>query len=394
MGGISIGYSLGLAIQAERVYLIMLTNTKTGKRDNEIRKPVTNRFQEKTMTSRERILTAIRCEKPDRVPVSPFGLGKFGPNGSAAAELISKTDPFITTGIGGNAFMGERFQTESRQEGNDTITTIITPKGNLTQRYRRTDITGCTVEFPCKNADDVEKYLSIPFRPADPNVDSFLARCAEIGEEGLVLAGIGDAICLPATILSPEDMCLLWLDAPALMRQMIEFAAERVNAFVEKTCQKGVDAYRIIGGEYATEQLGPKGFDALVKPYDTEMVRIIHKYGGIAYYHNHGDVDGFLESFAELGIDALDPLEVQPYGDVDLADAKRRIGDRVCLVGGLDDMEVLESLDEETVKAMGRECIEAAGPDGYCLGGTASGIYTEKAARNFIALVEVAEEYR
>ena len=110
------------------------------------------------MTSRERILTAIRCEKPDRVPVSPFGLGKLDPNGSDAAELIAKTDPFITAGIGGNSFMGERFQTESRQEGNDTVTTIITPKGNLTQRYRRTDITGCTVEFPCKNADDVEKY--------------------------------------------------------------------------------------------------------------------------------------------------------------------------------------------------------------------------------------------
>jgi uroporphyrinogen-III decarboxylase len=104
-------------------------------------------------------------------------------------------------------------------------------------------------------------------------------------------------------------------------------------------------------------------------------------------------VDIFLESFAALEIDALDPLEVPPYGNVDLADAKRRIGNRVCIVGGLDDMEILESLDEETVKDMGRKCIEAAGPDSYVLGGTASGTYTEKAARNFIALVDVAKEY-
>jgi uroporphyrinogen-III decarboxylase len=321
-------------------------------------------------------------------------LGRLDPNGEVAAELIAKTDPFISVGVGGNPFMGELFRAESRQEGNDIITSITTPAGPLTQRYRRTPITGYTVEFPCKNADDVEKYLSIPFRPAEPNVDAFLARRAEIGEEGLVLAGIGDAICLPATILSPENMCLLWMDAPDLMQRLVELAAERVNAFVEKASAKGVDAYRIIGGEYATEQLGPKGFDALVKPYDAELVRVIHKYGGVAYYHNHGDVNQYLERFAELGIDALDPLEVPPYGDVDLADAKRRIGDGVCLVGGLDDMEALESFDEATVKAMGRQCIEAAGPDGYCLGGTASGIYTEKAARNFIALVEVAEEYR
>jgi uroporphyrinogen-III decarboxylase len=76
-----------------------------------------------------------------------------------------------------------------------------------------------------------------------------------------------------------------------------------------------------------------------------------------------------------------------------LADAKRRIGDRVCIVGGLDDMEVLESLDVETVKHKGRKCIEMADPDSYVLGGTASGTYTEKAARNFIALVDVAKEY-
>jgi uroporphyrinogen-III decarboxylase len=176
------------------------------------------------------------------------------------------------------------------------------------------------------------------------------------------------------------------------MLRMVELAAERVNVFVEKASCKGIDAYRIIGGEYATEQLGPSGFSALCKPFDSDMVSIIHKYSGVAYYHNHGDVSRFLEDFADLKIDALDPLEVPPYGDVDLADAKRRIGDRVCLVGGLDDMEVLESMDEATVKELGRRCLEMAGPDGYCLAGTASGTYTEKAARNFIALVEVADK--
>jgi hypothetical protein len=345
------------------------------------------------MTSRERLLCAIAHEKPDRVPVGPFGLGRLDPKGKMAEELIDKTDPFIGGGIGGNALMGQLVKSESVKDGNDTVTTIFTPKGNLTQRYRRTDITGYTVEFPCKNADDVEKYMSIPFKPSEPDVTGFLARRDEIGEKGLVLAGIPDAICLPATILSPMDMCLLWADEPDLMIEVVQTVSDRLIEFIEKACKAGVDGYRVVGGEYATEQLGPKGFDALVKTYDTELSRIIHKYGGVVYYHNHGDVDQFLEKFAELEIDALDPLEVPPYGDVDLADAKRRIGDRICLVGGLDDMEVLESMDEETVKEMGRKCLEAAGPDSYVLGGTASGTYTEKAARNFIALVDVAKEY-
>jgi len=345
------------------------------------------------MTSRERLLCAIAHEKPDRVPVGPFGLGHLNSNSDIAKELIAKTDPFIGGGVGGNAFMGELVKAESKQEENDTITTIFTPKGNLTQRYRRTDITGYTIEFPCKTAEDVEKYMSIPFKPSEPNADGFLARKKEIGEDGLVLAGIGDAICVPATILSPMDMCLLWADEPDLMIEVVATISERLLEFVEKACKLGVDGFRVVGGEYASEQLGPKGFRAVVTPFDTELSRVIHKYGGIVYYHNHGDVDDFLEDFADLEIDALDPLEVPPYGNVDLADASRRISDKVCLVGGLDDMEVLESLDMETVKQMGRECIEKAGTKSYVLGGTASGTYTEKAARNFIALVDVAKEF-
>jgi len=137
------------------------------------------------MTSRERLLSAIAHGRPDRVPVGPFGLGRLDHGGKVAAELIAKTDPFIPVGIGGNAFMGQLVETESVQEGNDTVTTIFTPKGNLTQRRRRTYITSYMVEFACKNAEDVGKYLSIPYKPSEPNVDAFLTRRDEIGEEGL-----------------------------------------------------------------------------------------------------------------------------------------------------------------------------------------------------------------
>jgi hypothetical protein len=54
----------------------------------------------------------------------------------------------------------------------------------------------------------------------------------------------------------------------------------------------------------------------------------------------------------------------------------------------LDDMEVLDKLPTEEVVRRGLELVEKAGPDGFVLSGTASGIYGEHAARNFIALAE------
>ncbi len=347
------------------------------------------------MTSRERILAAIRLEPVDRVPVSPFGFGHLNPREGVGKEMLEATDPFIPVGAGGGQFMGTRYGecVSSEQDGSDTITTIRTPKGDLTRVYRRTSLAGHTVKFPCATRQDVEALLSIPFEASHPNADAFLDSKREYGEEGLVLAGIPDAICFLAEYMSPEDFCLLWALDPEYMEEATNIVHSRLIQWVDEASAGGVDAYRIVGAEYITEQLGPKAFGRLGRDQDTELVDVIHKYDGIAYYHCHGKMDAYIEDLVATGIDALDPIEVEPYGDITMGVAKRRVGDDVCLVGGLDDMEVLETRDRATVLQMGEECLQAAGPVGYCLAGTASGTFTEPAARNFMALVDVAEQF-
>jgi uroporphyrinogen-III decarboxylase len=341
------------------------------------------------MTSKERIITAIRGGRPDRVPVAPMGLGRLDPQGDIARELIERTDPFLLVGIG-SAFGSPVCRQETRWEGLYEVNVIHTPLGPLTQRRHRPS--GRLTEWPCKTGDDVRKYLSIPHEPAMPDVTRFLAVRADIGENGLVLADVPNAVCLAANLLSPEDFCLLWADERDLFIQLVATAAERLLPFIDTACRLGVDAFRIIGGEYVTVQLGPTAVEAVLKPYDTEQVRMMHRCGAIAHYHNHGDLQRYLDDLAALGIDSLDPLEGPPFGNIDLAAAKRRLRGRVCLLGNLDDMEVLDKLDEETVKSMAKRCLEDAGPDGFILGGTSSGTYTERAARNFMAMVDVAEE--
>jgi uroporphyrinogen-III decarboxylase len=346
------------------------------------------------MTSRERLLTALRGGTPDRVPVAPFGMGKLDPDSAAGRELIAKTDPFLTTGGGGDPFLGKNVPVTTLREGDVSTTVFHTPRGDLVRRHQRTVVTSATVEFPCKDAQDVEKLLSLSYEPPDVNLDAYRQWCERAGEEALVMVGIPNAVCFPATMLAPAEFSLLWADAPDLMAQMTAIASARVNAYVERLSQAGADAYRIIGGEYVTCQLGPAAFEALIQPFDTPLCRIMRRYGAVAYYHNHGPIMRWLEPIRELGVDALDPLEAPPWGDCDLREARRRIGDRVCLVGNLDDMEVLEQWDADAVKELGRRRIEEAGTTGFILGGTASGTYTERAARNFIALVEVAEAMR
>jgi uroporphyrinogen decarboxylase len=344
------------------------------------------------MTSRERILCAFDKGVPDRVPVSPYGFGHINPDSEIGLELVARTDFIADAGYAGASFVGTAVDADSRHEGDSTITEIRTPKGDLRSVHRRTAITSAQVEFPCKTADDIEKLLSVPYTPDKPNPTAFNQWKDRIGDDGIVLCGLGDAICVPAQYFSPIDFSLLWADAPDAMIELCKIANERLCESVETALRAGIDAFRFLGGEYASTQLGPSAYQALVTDLDRQVTDIMHEHGAVVYYHNHGPTMRYLELLAGVGMDACDCFEAPPWGDCDLVEAKRRIGDRICFVGNLDDMENLDKMDTETIQRMGRERIAQAGPGGFVLGGTASGTYGERAARNFIALVDVAQE--
>ena len=90
------------------------------------------------MTSRERILCAIHLGTPDRVPVTPWGLGKLDPLGETAQRLIKETDPFIGAGVGGGGyFLGTAVNSRGETQGDRTVSIIETPLGELRSVRRR-----------------------------------------------------------------------------------------------------------------------------------------------------------------------------------------------------------------------------------------------------------------
>ena len=343
------------------------------------------------MTSRQRMLAVLRGEQPDRVPVSPWGFGRVDPASAIGREMVDACDLWVETGGCGFSFSGAALRAESATEGAITTTVHHTPAGPLTSRRQTTDVTSATIEFPCKTAADVDALLAVPYEPLSTDFQPFHDLKAKYGGHALACLGCGDAVCWPATVLSPEHFALLWADAPDLLIEMTRVASQRLDAFIESACQAGVDVFRIVGGEYVTVQLGPRAVPRLLTPFDTRQVDIIHRYGGLAHYHNHGPMMRFLDGLAALGIDSLDPCEAPPWGDADLAEAQRILDGRCAIVGNLDDMEVVDQLPESEVVAIAAERLDAAGTSHFMLGGTSSGTYTDRAARNFIAIAKMVE---
>ena len=76
---------------------------------------------------------------------------------------------------------------------------------------------------------------------------------------------------------------------------------------------------------------------------------LIRSHGCFVYVHCHGALDAVLERFADMGVNVLHPIEAPPLGDITLAEAKRRIGDRVCLERNIQIGDVMTLSQKEIV---------------------------------------------
>lgn len=109
--------------------------------------------------------------------------------------------------------------------------------------------------------------------------------------------------------------------------------------------------------------MGHRMFDEFVFPYDKMVNDAIHRIGGKLRAHCHGNCMDFLEKMADMGIDAIEPLEPVPFGDVDLAEAKRRMHGRMMLAGNIPSQNFPSCTPAETRRWV-RDAIRDAAPGG------------------------------
>jgi len=125
------------------------------------------------------------------------------------------------------------------------------------------------------------------------------------------------------------------------------------------------DILELGGGTASSTVISPRLFEQFVAPYDSELIRLAHSVGQRIIYHTCGGMMPILELIADIGPDAMETFTPRGMGgDVDLAEAKRRIGNRVCMIGGLDQFHYFYNCAPDETRAAVRHCFETAGPGG------------------------------
>jgi len=272
-------------------------------------------------------------------------------------DLIRMRSPAYTQ----NAIRQEFFcEEEYMERGSRFCRTTIKLAGReltgLTKRDPDID-TVWTVEHLLKNTDDLNTYLQLPDEVlmSVPDLRGLFEAEEEVGDRGIVMVDMPDPICLAANLFSMENYTVIALTEPELFHSLLEKYARILYPQVEKVAREFPGRlWRIVGPEYAAEPyLPPRLFSEYVVSYTGHMVQMVKKYGGYVRLHSHGRLRGIMPYLANMGIDALDPLEPPPQGDMKLWEIRREYGLDIVLFGNLEisDIETMDPVAFEKVVA-------------------------------------------
>ncbi|UCF98482.1 MAG: hypothetical protein JSV89_02860 [Spirochaetaceae bacterium] len=186
---------------------------------------------------------------------------------------------------------------------------------------------------------------------------------------------------LESYLLEPEF-------ALAIGRMVVDYNKELHRLAIDE----GTDLI-VLGDDYAHKTgtiMSPDQFREFVLPGLRAVVENIKAYGAFCVKHTDGNIWAILEDIVDTGIDGLGPLE--PNAGMDLAEVKRSVGDRVCVVGNVDvDLLCRGSVDE--VRRATRTLIEKVSPGGGHILSSGNSITSAVRPENFRAMVETAHTY-
>jgi uroporphyrinogen decarboxylase len=364
-----------------------------------------------SMTSRQRLLTALAGKTPDRVPVTLFiadqghFLNQMCPDvpASECAKLQHKVieiqkqfgcDVFVRVLYGlidplniiyGGLDVWQQtdnweVKTEEIPQGNTRLqrSTIRTPEGTLTQDFAICEIrpgtfTYAATKHPIATEHDLE--IAMKYEPPMPphwpqHAKQWIAPLREaLGESGILgtWSPYGP-FNVGSLLMQLDNLYALPLVEPEFYAKLMEFAIQRSVPYLRAIDAAGVDVH-CIGGN-VSGMVGKRTYDRHILPFEKRYMDIVQETGTVGMYHNCGVIMSLVDSYKELGAKVVEPFSPPPLGDcTDLAATRRQVGGAYAMLAGIDQVNVLQMGKVDQVKRVTEMTIKAgkSGGGGFIL---------------------------
>jgi hypothetical protein len=241
--------------------------------------------------------------------------------------------------------------------------------------------------FPAEHAGPAESFPPWHF----DTIDYVVAR---VGKEASVHSEVFSPFTQFLELLGYTSGLMALIDDPGKSKACLQALAQGAVALGRGQGEHGVDAILISSAFAGAGFISTDHYREFVLPCERSVIEGIKNACDIPVYtHTCGSIGDRLELMAATGTDGIDTLDPPPLGNVELADAKRRIGTRLFIKGNLDPVNIILNGTPEIVYRAALRCLEAGAPGGGYILSSACSIPPHAPPENILMLYEAREHY-
>ena len=349
------------------------------------------------MNSKERTLAALRCEQPDRVPITELSIdepvlsqlaGMLGAAPQSSDERLRETD--LLCGVADHL-------------GLDWVITWPRSGQKPISETHIQDKFGCVyqtsqhgwpilVNGPINESADLKNFNMVSKLESE-----------DLADLEYLVERLGDTRLCGVLLTSPfklswlvrggmENLLIDYIQTPELVHDLAQISTDYNLALIERAAKIGVGAV-VIEGDLAGEQnliISPKHYREFIKPYQKEIVDFTHQNGMKIVKHSDGNMWPILDDHLEIGFDGFNPIQPDC---MDIADVKAYVNGNCCLVGNIDCRSLLCEGSLAEVEEEVQRTIEVAAPGGGYILSTSNSVHPGVKPENYLAMVKAAQKY-
>ena len=371
------------------------------------------------MTGRERLLTAINHQEPDRVPISPRMFAwlwsvygnidletqlKYLPDNDLMHIVDEPTPNYLD--MYPNEYHLKDIRVEQKKYiDNDMLIVkraFHTPAGTLTDcthippagREYGVSPNPHKTEYLVKEKSDLAA-LEYILPPINKNYDFLQSEKKLLGDRGVVMVCVRSALDHHAGYARDvQDLMIDYYENRELLDALLDIFHKRSLEQIKAACEGGAEF--IFGSWYfasLSSGWSPAFFKEVFVPKIKDHVDLTHQYNALYDYYDDGKLKNSMEMIADTGVDVLETCTPPPVGDMDLAEAKEKIGAKTTLKGHTDLLYVVQRGTPEHIDKTVKQAMEVAKPGGGFIIGSSDSFRDGTPRENLEAYFKACKKY-
>jgi len=346
----------------------------------------------KHLTHKERVLDTFNFKKPDAIPIDYTAEEKITSSLCKHFSIKNVDELLNMLGIDFRWVELKWAGDNSKNKFGSYIDPFGIPRAGI-------GTFGHAVENSLKNIKtkkDIENYKWPS--PDDFDYETLNDDCYKYGEFAVVSGLWGHILTIALDLFGMEKFLIMMYEISDLAHYTLDRICDIFEGIAQRMFLKTkgkIDIY-CINDDYGFQHGPLMSLDLwkiFIKPRLKRLCFIAKKNGALVMQHSCGSVKIFIPDFIEIGVDILNPIQVNAY-DMDPEKLSRDFQNKIGFHGSIDVQRVLPFGSVDDVRKEAKKMIKVAMRyRGWALSPNQT-IMPETPIKNVIALYETLNEYR